>query len=79
MIKAAQHIPSYGIEGRAIPRSRYGDEQHDWKADLAGCQDCRVMKGEKSAIWWSGASSAVGIPPTAGVHLVFTPLEVCIA
>jgi hypothetical protein len=30
-IKAGQHLFSYELEGKAIPRIRYGDEQEDWK------------------------------------------------
>jgi hypothetical protein len=45
-ILAAQRIHSYTLEGRAVPRIRYGDEHTDWNADTHSCHDCRVVKGE---------------------------------
>jgi hypothetical protein len=44
-IKGAQLILSY-MDGKAVPRIRYGDERDDWKADSVACHDCRVIKGE---------------------------------
>jgi hypothetical protein len=45
-IKAAQCVVSYTLDGKPVPRIRYGDEQDDWKADTIPCHDCRVIKGE---------------------------------
>jgi len=45
-IMAAQQIPSYSFEGKAIARIRYGDEHDDWGADRQECHDCAVIKGE---------------------------------
>jgi hypothetical protein len=45
-IIAAQQTQSYTLDGRAIPRIRYGDEQTDWKAAEFPCHDCGVLKGE---------------------------------
>jgi hypothetical protein len=45
-IKAAQQVVSYMLDGKPVPRIRYGDEQDDWKADSIPCHDCRVLKGE---------------------------------
>jgi hypothetical protein len=45
-ITAAQLIVSYVLNGKAVPRIRYGNEQDDWKADSVACHDCRVIKGE---------------------------------
>ena len=45
-IKAAQNLECYTLDGRAIPRIRYGNEQDDWGAKKPACHDCRVLKGE---------------------------------
>ena len=45
-IQAAQQVVAYTLNGKAIPRVRYGSEQDDWHADLIPCHDCRVLKGE---------------------------------
>lgn len=45
-IQAAQQVASYTLNGKAIPRVRYGSEQDDWHADRIPCHDCRVLKGE---------------------------------
>ena len=45
-IKAAQHVVSYMLDGKPVPRIRYADVQDDWKADSIPCHDCRVIKGE---------------------------------
>ena len=45
-IRAAQKIRSYTLNGEAIARIRYGDEQDDWGAEQRPCHDCRVIKGE---------------------------------
>lgn len=45
-IIAAQQIESYRLEGRDIPRVRYGKEQSDWHADTVPCHDCAVIAGE---------------------------------
>jgi hypothetical protein len=45
-ILSAQHQPTYSIQGKDVPRVRYGDESDDWGADKQPCQDCRVIKGQ---------------------------------
>jgi hypothetical protein len=45
-IEAAQSLVSYTLDGRAVPRIRYGNEQDDWGAEQHACHDCRVLKGE---------------------------------
>lgn len=42
-IRAAQKRTRLTI---ALPRVRYGDEKHDWKADKLPCHDCGVVKGQ---------------------------------
>jgi len=45
-IAAAQRTVSLTLEGRTVPRIRYGDEHDDWGAEKNACHDCRVLKGE---------------------------------
>jgi len=45
-IRAAQNVSSYILNGKSVPRVRYGDEQDDWHAESVPCHDCRVLKGE---------------------------------
>ena len=45
-IMAAQEIVSLALEGRAIPRIRYGEEQSDLNAAKIPCHDCAILKGE---------------------------------
>jgi hypothetical protein len=45
-IQAAQLVPSYMLNGKAVARIRYGDEQDDWNARQHPRHDCRVLKGE---------------------------------
>lgn len=45
-IVAAQQVVFLTLEGRDVPRIRYGDEQSDWKAASVPCHDCRVLIGE---------------------------------
>jgi len=45
-IEAAQTQTTYSIEGRAVKRVRYGDEQDDWGAARHACGDCGVVKGQ---------------------------------
>jgi hypothetical protein len=45
-IQAAQNVLSYTLNGRSVPRVRYGNEQGDWNADSIPCHDCRVLEGE---------------------------------
>lgn len=45
-IIAAQEILSLSLDGRAIPRIRYGDEHSDWGAIRHVCGDCAVLKSE---------------------------------
>ncbi len=45
-ITAAQEIVSLTLEGRAIPRIRYGEEQSDLNAAKIPCHDCAILKGE---------------------------------
>jgi rRNA maturation endonuclease Nob1 len=45
-IMAAQQTRSYTLEGRVVPRIRYGDEHDGWGADQHACHDCRVLKKE---------------------------------
>ena len=45
-IQAAQLIMSYTLNGKSVPRVRYGSEQDDWHAERLPCHDCRVLMGE---------------------------------
>ena len=45
-IQAAQNVLSYALNGKSVPRVRYGNEQDDWHAQTVPCHDCRVLKGE---------------------------------
>jgi hypothetical protein len=45
-IQAAQNVLSYTLNGKSVPRVRYGNEQDDWRAQTVPCHDCRVLKGE---------------------------------
>jgi hypothetical protein len=45
-IEEAQLDPFYTINGKEVPRVRYGDEADDWGADDHPCGDCRVLKGQ---------------------------------
>ena len=45
-IMAAQQIVSLLLEGRVVPRVRYGHENDDWGADQHPCADCAVFKNE---------------------------------
>src|ERR1700722_898533 len=45
-IRAAQNVSSYILNGKSVPRVRYGDEQDDWHAESVPCHDRRVLKGE---------------------------------
>ena len=45
-IQAAQNVLSYTLNGKAIARVRYGNENDDWHADNVPCHDCGVLKGE---------------------------------
>jgi rRNA maturation endonuclease Nob1 len=45
-IIAAQEIVSLKLQGRDIPRIRYGKEQSDWNVANTPCHDCRVLVGE---------------------------------
>ena len=45
-IEEAQKTPSYTIDGREIPRVRYGEEPEDWGANKTPCHDCAVVKGQ---------------------------------
>jgi hypothetical protein len=45
-IIAAQQVVSLRLEGRDVPRIRYGDEHTDLKAASVPCHDCSVLMGE---------------------------------
>jgi hypothetical protein len=45
-IQEAQNMLTYTLQGRSIPRIRYGNEQHDWHADKVPCHDCAILKGD---------------------------------
>lgn len=45
-VQKAQAIKYYEINGRKIERVKYGEEEHDWKADIKPCHDCCAIKGE---------------------------------
>jgi hypothetical protein len=45
-IRASQEITHYLINGRTLPRIRYGGESSDWHADEVPCHDCGVVKGQ---------------------------------
>ena len=45
-IRTSQEITHYLIDGRTLPRSRYGSESSDWHADEVPCHDCAVVKGQ---------------------------------
>ena len=47
-IEAAQSLVSYTLDGRAVPRIRYGNEQDDWGAEQHPCHDCRVLRRRTS-------------------------------
>ena len=42
----AQQQTTYSIDGKTLPRIRYGDESDDWHADEGACHDCSAIKGE---------------------------------
>jgi hypothetical protein len=45
-IVEAQQIPSLSLNGRPVPRTPFGAEQSDWRAERMPCGDCGVLKGE---------------------------------
>lgn len=45
-IRAAQRDLTCIVEGKEVPRVRYGEEEEDWGADKRPCHDCGVIKGE---------------------------------
>ena len=53
-IAGAQLIPMFRLNGRTVPRVRYGDEEGDWGADQHACHDCRVIKGEFHVVGCDG-------------------------
>jgi hypothetical protein len=44
-ILAAQKIVSLKLEGRDIPRIRYGKEESGWNSNVP-CHDCGILEGE---------------------------------
>jgi hypothetical protein len=58
-IRAAQEIPSYSLDGKSVPRIRYGNEQDDWGADNHACHDCGVIKGELHVVGCDGEECPV--------------------
>jgi len=45
-VEAAQHEPTYQIDGQAIPRLRYGSEGRGWFSSPGPCPDCCAVRGE---------------------------------
>ncbi len=45
-IAVARSVQSYTLNGRPVPRIRYGSESDDWGADKRPCRDCSALKGE---------------------------------
>jgi len=45
-IIAAQQFMSLTLEGRDVPRIRYGDEQSDGNAASVPCHDCGILMKE---------------------------------
>jgi hypothetical protein len=45
-IIAAQQIFSHSLEGRDVPRVRYGNEHSDWSSATVPCHDCGILFGE---------------------------------
>jgi hypothetical protein len=38
-IQAARNVLSYTLNGKSVPRVRYGNEQDDWNAHTVPCHD----------------------------------------
>lgn len=53
-IEEAQLKTSYTIDGRDVPRVRYGEEKDDWGADQGPCHDCAVVKGQFHVVGCDG-------------------------
>lgn len=45
-IEEAQKKTTYLIDGKEVPRIRYGEESDDWGANEHPCHDCAVIKGQ---------------------------------
>jgi hypothetical protein len=45
-LEAAQQVTDYLIDGKRMPRIRYGEEADDWGADRRPCDDCGATKGQ---------------------------------
>jgi len=64
-ISAAQQTVSLTLEGRAVPRIRYGDEHDDWGANEHACHDCAVLKSEFHVLGCDGEEC-----PSCGGQLI---------
>ncbi len=45
-LEDAQRQTTVSINGRAVPRIRYGDEGRSWAPASDPCHDCAAIKGE---------------------------------
>jgi hypothetical protein len=45
-IEGSQRIPTLSIQGKEVPRLRFGEERDDWGAEQRPCHDCGVVKGQ---------------------------------
>lgn len=45
-INEAQKTATVLIQGRQVPRVRYGEEKDNWGAESRPCHDCGVVKGQ---------------------------------
>lgn len=46
LIRQAQAVTVFTIDGAEVPRIRYGAEAEDWGANAGPCHDCAVVKGQ---------------------------------
>lgn len=46
-LAGSQNEPEYQFsDGRSLVRVRYGEEEHDWRAECGPCHDCLAVAGE---------------------------------
>jgi len=49
-VEESQKETHYVINGKELPRIKYGEEEDDWGADKGPCHDCAVLKNQFHAL-----------------------------
>ena len=49
-MEESQRTTFYVVDGKKLPRIRYGDETDDWHAESGPCHDCAAIKGQYHAV-----------------------------